>query len=380
MRPQQRARLKAKLNRLNSGIDPDMLMDGIILSGYHIEKGARTFAAYARAMIGDLGDGVKPYLKSWYMASKYDPRMAGMEGLDDPATMDAVNLDSLEIPAEKADTATEDQLNANPVQPEAVPAGSGAQAEPDAAPGAGNSEPVGTGMAGTGESSDLFGTLPASPANAGGTGTRNTEQSGTKSPGKTRNSAGVRTEPVTLGSGDFEIDAEDIGKGGLTKKYRDNVEAIKIIKALESESRTATPEERKQIARYVGWGAIKGVFDPANKQWGKQHEELKGLLTEAEWRAARKSALNAHFTSPIAVNAMYSALERLGFKSGRVLESSVGIGNFFGLMPKSMRGASSLHGVELDSLTSALWPRCTQKQKSPTAGLKILTSPPNTST
>jgi hypothetical protein len=129
---------------------------------------------------------------------------------------------------------------------------------------------------------------------------------------------------------DHVIDADDIGKGGLAKKYADNIAAIKIIKAMESESRLATPEERKQIARYAGWGALKGVFDPENSKWSKQHAELKSLLTEEEFAAARKSVRNAHYTSPVAVGAMFNALERLGVTGGRILEPSVGVGNFFG--------------------------------------------------
>ena len=135
------------------------------------------------------------------------------------------------------------------------------------------------------------------------------------------------------------------GKGGLGQKYKDNIVAIRIIKAMEAEGRVASFDERKQIAKYVGWGAIKGVFDPQNKQWIKQHAELKELLTDAEFKAARKSVLDAHYTGPIVVSAMYDAMQQLGFTGGRVLESSFGVGNFFGLMPSGMRNTSQLHGV-----------------------------------
>jgi hypothetical protein len=160
--------------------------------------------------------------------------------------------------------------------------------------------------------------------------------------------------PESGAPSDFDLAGEDIGTGGLTKKYRDNIAAIKIIKALEAEARPSTADERRALARYVGWGALKGVFDPANKQWAKQHAELRGLLTDKEWEAARASTLNAHFTSPVVVNSMYSVLERLGATRGRLLEPSVGSGNFFGLMPKSMRSAVQLFGVELDPITSRI--------------------------
>jgi hypothetical protein len=153
---------------------------------------------------------------------------------------------------------------------------------------------------------------------------------------------------------DFDLAGESIGKGGLSAKYRDNIAAIRILKAMEAESRVATPEERRQIARYVGWGALKGVFDPSNKQWAKEHEELKGLLTAGEWKAAKASILNAHYTSKDVVGSMFDSLSRLGFTTGRVLEPSVGVGNFFGLMPADMRKGSQLWGVELDPLTAKI--------------------------
>ena len=153
---------------------------------------------------------------------------------------------------------------------------------------------------------------------------------------------------------DFDLTDEGIGTGGLGQKWRDNIAAIRVLKAMENESRKATPDERRVIARYVGWGALKGVFDPENRQWAQEHEELKGLLTEDEWVAARRSMLNAHYTSPTVVTAIHDVLGQAGFRSGRVLEPSVGVGNFFGLMPAEMRKASELHGVELDPLTAQI--------------------------
>jgi N12 class adenine-specific DNA methylase/predicted RNA methylase len=242
--------------------------------------------------------------------------------------------------------------HANPIQTESVPAGSASETQADAATGSRDSQPLGAGLAGGREGAGGSGAVSGSPAKPGGTGAGSIEQSGEQSPGAPRDHSGVR--PESEPTDDFVIDAEEIGKGGLTKKYRDNIAAIKIIKAMEAESRVATPEERKLIAKYAGWGALKGAFDPANKQWAKQHEELKGLLTDAEFKAARASTLDAHYTSPDVVKAMYSSLERMGFAGGRVLEPSVGVGNFFGLMPAALRNASNLHGVELDSLTSRL--------------------------
>ncbi len=218
-----------------------------------------------------------------------------------------------------------------------------------------NSQPLGTGVAGSGDSADRFGRVFGGHGESGTAGTGDIDNAWQQPSGETRDITGVRSEPVTTGSeSDFVIDADEIGKGGLASKYKGNIAAIRIIKAMEEEGRVATFDERKQIAKYVGWGGIKGVFDPENKQWAKQHLELKELLTDAEFKAARKSTLDAHYTPPVVVGAMYDSLQRLGFTDGRFLESSVGIGTFFGMMPSEMRNNSQLHGVELDSLTSRL--------------------------
>lgn len=160
--------------------------------------------------------------------------------------------------------------------------------------------------------------------------------------------------------------ADDLGKGGLVRKARDNLAAIRIVQALAAENRVATPDERKQLARYVGWGALKGVFDPANAQWAKVRTELKGLLSDAQWRAARASVLNAHYTSKPVIDGMYAGLVRLGVTRGRILEPAVGIGHFFGGMPTKLRSASELFGIELDPLTqqiaAALYPKAKIRQ------------------
>lgn len=149
-------------------------------------------------------------------------------------------------------------------------------------------------------------------------------------------------------------DADRIGLGSLGEKFQDNLTAIRLLRTLAAEQRHAVGDERRQLARYVGWGGLKGVFDPQNKQWSKQHAALRALLTETEWAAASRSQLNAFYTAPVVAKAMYSAVSRLGFTNGRILEPSVGVGSFFGLMPESMRQNSALHGVELDAVTSEI--------------------------
>lgn len=154
---------------------------------------------------------------------------------------------------------------------------------------------------------------------------------------------------------DYVLTDEDrIGLGGLAEKFQDNLQAIRVLKVLETEKRHAVGDELRELARYVGWGGLKGVFDPDNKQWGKQHVALRSLLSDAEWAAASRSQLNAFYTPPVVAKAMFAGVSRLGFERGRVLEPSVGVGNFFGLMPEAMRQNSALHGVELDVLTSRI--------------------------
>lgn len=173
-----------------------------------------------------------------------------------------------------------------------------------------------------------------------------------------------QTDAALKNNPDYVLtDADRIGLGGLAEKFQDNIRAIRILKVLDVANRHAVDDERRDLARYVGWGGLKGVFDPDNKQWHRQHLELRALLNDVEWAAASRSQLDAFYTPPVVANAMFSAVGRLGFKHGRVLEPSVGVGNFFGLMPDEMRRNSSLHGVELDVLTSqivaALYPSAT---------------------
>ena len=149
-------------------------------------------------------------------------------------------------------------------------------------------------------------------------------------------------------------DETDIGTGGLKTKFQNNIAAITTLKTIESESRSATPEEQKILAKYVGWGGMPQAFDHANEQWSKEYKQLRELLTDDEYKAAAESTLNAHYTSPEIIGAMYKALNNFGFNGGNVLEPAMGVGNFFGCMPESMNNDSRLYGVELDSLTGRI--------------------------
>ena len=151
----------------------------------------------------------------------------------------------------------------------------------------------------------------------------------------------------------FHITDEHLGEGGAKQKYARNIEAIRTLFKLEQEHRGATAEEQQVLSQYVGWGGLADAFDPNKDGWAKEYTELKGLLSEDEYAAARSSTLNAHYTSPTVIRGIYDAVERMGFRSGNILEPSMGVGNFFGLLPDSMAD-SRLYGVELDSITGRI--------------------------
>ncbi|MVB11430.1 hypothetical protein CAFE_21450 [Caprobacter fermentans] len=163
----------------------------------------------------------------------------------------------------------------------------------------------------------------------------------------------------------FRITDDHLGEGGAKTKYNFNIAAIRTLKQIEAEGRTATPEEQETLSRYVGWGGIPQAFDPNNASWAKEYTELVGALTAEEYEMARASTLNAHYTSPTVIKAIYEAVKNLGFQTGNILEPACGVGNFFGLLPNELFG-SHLYGVELDSITGRI-----AKQLYPNANITV---------
>ena len=164
----------------------------------------------------------------------------------------------------------------------------------------------------------------------------------------------VEPERSTLElAGNFHITDDDLGVGGPKQKFARNIEAIRTLFKLEEEHRGATAEEQQVLSQYVGWGGLADAFDPGKDSWAKEYAELKGLLSEDEYAAARSSTLNAHYTSPTVIRGIYDAVEHMGFRSGNILEPSMGVGNFFGMLPDTMQD-SRLYGVELDSITGRI--------------------------
>ena len=160
-------------------------------------------------------------------------------------------------------------------------------------------------------------------------------------------------EISTPAARNFHIMDNHLGEGGPKEKFWRNIKAIATLQQIEQENRQATLEEQHLLSQYVGWGGLPDAFDPDRAAWNAEYSELKGLLTPEEYAAARASTLNAHYTSPTVIRAIYEAVEQMGFKTGNILEPSCGAGNFFGMLPESMQG-SRLYGVELDSITGRI--------------------------
>ena len=163
----------------------------------------------------------------------------------------------------------------------------------------------------------------------------------------------------------FRITDDHLGEGGPKAKFQANIEAIKLLKYLEETTGQATPEQQQVLSRYVGWGGLADAFDPDKESWSKEYAQLKELLTPEEYAAARGSTLNAHYTSPTVIKAIYEAVGRMGFEIGNILEPSCGVGNFFGILPEEMRN-SRLYGVELDSISGRI-----AKQLYPNADITV---------
>ena len=151
----------------------------------------------------------------------------------------------------------------------------------------------------------------------------------------------------------FRITDDHLGEGGPKAKFQANIAAIKLLKYLEETTEQATPEQQEILSRYVGWGGLADAFDPEKPAWAAEYTQLKELLTPEEYTAARSSTLNAHYTSPTVIQAIYEAVDRMGFETGNILEPSMGVGNFFGMLPEEMRN-SRLYGVELDSISGRI--------------------------
>lgn len=387
-----RAKINAKLNpnRLNAGIDPELMMLGAELGIYHIERGARRFTAFATAIAGDLGVKVKDlrqHLRSWYNGARdqmedMGESVAGMDTPDEVAK--AMRTIDQWADAEPVTEAAEPATEGNDVGPSIYQDGTEplAGASPEPLPGAEGERDAGprsaTGKPGSGVTGGAANGGRDAATGSGGNGTSRPDNAAAgkpkpvkPKPEKTQaelfltdpSDAIEAASPINVPGADFVItDDVALGQGTELVKFEDNIAAIETLKKLETENRRASPAEQRTLARYVGWGGLKNAFRVAGaaegegiaKGWEKRVAQLEELLTPAELRAARNSTTAAHYTSQTVVQAMWKAAERLGFNGGAVLEPSVGTGNFLGLMPESLRGGSSVLAVEYDSLTARI--------------------------
>lgn len=386
-----KARLRAKSRQVNSGVDPQDYMDLVTIGGFHIEHGTRKFGEWAANVVEDLGDWVRPHLRSIYEGLRHHPEMEHAAADLTPGeeiTPEDVQGSKFRAPADEATIPPEGKTDG---LPDAVPpsdARTGAEAVPRAGgDGADRGAPEGrpapgerNGSGGDARRGELpqRGGVPEPAEAVAGQG----EHSGPadRLPGgvdqaRDRNAgpAGAGGGPERAGPGpatDHVIAEGAVEEGrGPAQKARDNLEAIKIAKAVEAEGRAATPEEKVALAKYVGWGGLSGAFP--NPRTGRVSEgfeqvgnDLRATLTPDEYAAAQKSTQYAHYTSEPVVRAMWDAVRRMGFKGGKVFEPGMGIGHFKGMAPEDL--PIHYQGVEMDptsaKIAKALYPKSDVRQ------------------
>jgi N12 class adenine-specific DNA methylase len=426
-----RKRAKAKLAQLNSGIDPEMLAIMTEMAAFHLEAGARRFGDFARTMAADLGvelTQLRPFLRSAYNGARDMMEDHGLDvaGIDSPETV-RTELAKLFVPTTlEPKPTTEETADDQPGTGEADQGGErqggggnlGAgrpdpnqddrqlardPAQDGGGPGAAG-YPGGVRPSAAGTPGGDGGPLPgggdglAGQPGAGQPGLADQRTGNGRRPGGRRGTpdgdggAGLSTPEGEAGGGalapepthadDLAARAENFHAddplriyGGTPKvRFRKNRRAIELYRELEETGRAPTREEQEELAGYTGFGSFgqelfKGTWDRADikEGWEAENEWMRNFLGESEWKSAQASIINAHYTDPPTVQAMWAAIEKLGFKGGRVLEPSAGVGNFFALMPKPLQQASKLTGIELDELTAGilkqLYPEANIQQK-----------------
>lgn len=368
--------LKARLKggTLYSGIDPEIAMAGMQLMGYHLEAGARKFAEATKAVADDLGvspKDLRKYLRAWYNSSRDMLEDSGesIEGMDDDAAVRAA------LKAMDAEQETGDERAGRGQSGDVGGAG-----EPQAGPGLADGE-----SAGDAGNPDVEGAEPGpvsgdaeaavpSPAGARPDAAvrrprKRTDRAADAPSGRPDAGDGGtddvrpgRDEPAPRARGNYHLsDPERLIAGGPKARFAKNRAAIETYHRVTDEGREPTPEELDTIAAYIGWGSFgqelfKGTWDrPQPKEgWKDEDEWLREHLGEEAWKGAQNSIINAHYTDPPTVQAMWGMVEKMGFTGGRVLEPSMGIGNFFGLMPRYLMEKSQLTGIELDPTTGGM--------------------------
>lgn len=376
-----RARLKSKLTQINSGVDPEMMMDGLTISGAYLEAGVRKFADYAKAMTDDFGDAIKPYLLSFYEAARHYPGVE-TDGMSTPkvaqAQHDAMMVEAAEVvkPAAVADTGSKEIENdTRPNAQDATGSAKGQAADrirqdetggnagdlfgqPDLLDDGinGRSTPAGDQRSDNGGQAGVRGKSDAAPANAeqpvqGGRGN------------STEPSNRADRKPVSAAGSNYRIAEGELAREGSWAQTADrNLDVVELVKTLATEKRKPTDAERAQLAKFTGWGASEianGIFpnqygNYKTDAWRARGERLQSLLTPEEYAQAKRTTQYAHYTSEGVIRSIYNGLERLGFKGGTIVEPGMGIGSFAGLMPDGIAANSHYTGIEYDPITGAI--------------------------
>ena len=366
-----RARLKSKMGQVNSGFDPEMAIDGMTLAGAYIESGVRKFGDYAKLMIDDFGDNIKPQLLSFWEGAR------NWQGLDTEGMTSVAEskreYDALNATIDKTDTEqdndndtrTSNQDNQSSADRGLSTANQADEAGQDA--GSIQAEPTSRVDAVDGDS-NRSDTIPSDEDSRSDAASQRADANDRDSRADSTQSNDGATQETDQTSrvapSNYVIDSEQASdKLSWQKVAERNVSIIELVKTLDSENRQATTQEQALLADYAGWGASEvanGIFPNPDTgkyksdSWQALGEQLQSLLTESEYNTARQTTQYAHYTPPVLVKGIYEALEGFGFKGGQVLEPASGVGVFNGLMPRSLADVSTYVGLELDPITGRI--------------------------
>lgn len=368
-----RARLREKMRRLNSGVDPETLVDGMTIAGAYIEAGVRNFAEYAKQMRADFGENITPFLLSFWEGARNYPGLDTKDMTPPDASRAMHDMFLAGMDASGNSTTTEDSATSGSDVDVSQRLSAGDE-RPGTEDGEGASQDGGSqrapGQEGRGSAPTV---LDADEGRGNATGQRSSSgpaEGSTSDRASVRDADGVPGDERSgarsgrTGSHTQSVSGTDwlIEPGSLAEdrspaqKARDNLEAIRIVKQVQAEGRLATRDEQAAIARYVGWGGLANAFPDQNGSYGKGFEEvgpqLRELLTDSEYETARRSIQYAHYTAETVVRAMWDAAHRLGFRGGQVFEPGMGTGNFRGMMRPDLLGSTSYSGLEYDHLTA----------------------------
>lgn len=430
---------KKEMSKLSANpmFNPALMKSLFKIGGIYLQKGVNKFAAWADNMVDVMGEKVRPFLPAvWDSLKKYpdnqkfndDVMTAVMEyvgeGVDNGKSLSAIKREFADDYGDEylgyVDAAFEgvkkyptsdnvaDVVESKQDNTEGGKENGNNEARSGSVSENQQSEPVqgaeSSGETGrvSGQSDEQYERQVKQPENEPAEkrpSTRGSNGAGSVSAysGQGENSTGAagrgtvpltpaqkaNAKPSETPGHNYTVTKDSLGDGGVKTKYKNNVEAIKLLKQLEAEGRQATPAEQEILANYVGWGGLSPVFninyngEAIDSAWTKEAKELKELLTDEEYKAARASTTTAFYTPVSVIKNIYGALERLGFKGGKILEPSMGTGNFFGVMPESMRSKSSLNGVELDPLTGRIAKQLYQKANVEITGFEKAKFPDN---